>query len=221
MDDRPTLDDDILDKIASLAQIHPDNQDGFRRCVRAIIGELWRGMAVQQAPVRRTPIMEELAAYKKAIKEVRELLAIDAGNQKPASYHAKIAMLAELSSMKQHGLADFLDGGLSLLDDLDLSIEKARPRVEKAYQAKGNSHGAQGGRIAIDHFLYELLFVIRRQGGDIATSRTMKSSPAHLSKALDILQPYLPSSFPSEMGWTCESVGSRVNRDLANMPTGK
>lgn len=220
MDARPTVEDNVLGELAEIVKIPPGKRSGFDRCIRAWVKELWRGMAAQGAPVRPAPILSELGEYQAAIQKVRELLLPNDGSFGEAAEHAKGQIWAYLSGMKKDRLAEFLDDGLRFLDDLDVAIGKAKPTIEKVFKVKGRGHGAQGGKIAIDQFLYEAIFTIREMGGKVATSRTQKSSPTHIDNALDILRPWLPAEFPKDARWACEKIGKRVNKDLSlTVPT--
>jgi hypothetical protein len=89
MDDDHQKLDAALDKIAELAKIPPGNRTGFGRCIRADIGELWRGMAVPGSPLRRHQIMAALAEYQAAVAKVRELLTPERAASMRADKYAK------------------------------------------------------------------------------------------------------------------------------------
>ncbi len=80
--------------------------------------------------------------------------------------------------------------------------------------------------MAIDLFYYSLVYAIRSAGGKVVTSRTAGSSPRHLSRALDILRPFLPEDFPKaepweSEPWAIEKAGIEVNRHLRPNTTKK
>lgn len=116
--------------------------------------------------------------------------------------------------------ADFLDNGLSFLDDLEVALERAKSNVGKAYNERGHRHGAQDGRVAIDLFLYQLIYFTKSCGVKLLTSRTLPAKRndkacVHVSELLTKLKPYLPPEFPSNgLAGACEKAGTKVNAKL-------
>jgi hypothetical protein len=167
-----------------------------------------------------------LNSYREAVAKVRELL-VDDDIEEPLE-RARWNVRLFLNGTKKDRRDDFLSDGLSFLDDLDVAIEKAKSRIEKVYPEKGHRHGVQDGRVAIDLFLYELIYHSRGCGGKIRTSRTSpansgNNSLLYVGDLLTIVKPYLPPSFPGNgLEGACEKIGTRVNADLnESAPTAK
>jgi hypothetical protein len=195
--------------------------------------------------LRAAKIMAALDEYKGAVDKVRELLTpayapstragkyagtahnVDVADEYAAGKEyelltadgcARDAVLTFLCNGSGKGMDEVMDDGVDFLDDLDFAIERAKSGVEKAFRDKGHPYGAHGNP-AIDLFYFSLVYAIRSAGGNVATSRTAKSSPKHISKALDILRDCLPKDFPKaepweDESWAIEKAGILVNRHL-------
>jgi hypothetical protein len=198
MNDKPYIDDGVLDKLAECVDIPPDQRDRFRRCTRAWIKRLWREVA--PSAIRTPRIMSDLAEYQKAIKKVRMLFTPT--EQWEAMECAETLTLTHLSGAgKGDRLREFLESGNLLLHDLDSAIERAKFRT-RGYKPTAKT--------AVDDFPCHLIVIIKGLGGWVTTSRTMQGSPTHLSKALDILKPYLPPGV-TYTAKACEIAGTKVN----------
>jgi hypothetical protein len=215
-DERRKIEDEELDQIAELFPNPLENPSAFRRFVRFSVQELWRGLRVQRKPVYRGPIVKGLNGYRKAIAKVKELLGDDGGSE--ALEHARGQVRAFLAGIRKADYADSLDNVLSFVDNLEVAIERAKSNVEKTYNEKGHRHGAQDGRVAIDLFLYQLIYFTKSCGVNLLTSRalpTKRKRVVHVSELLTKLKPYLPPEFPSDgLAGACEKAGIKVNAQL-------
>jgi hypothetical protein len=211
-DERCKIEDEELDQ---LLPVPLENRNAFRSFVRLSVQELWRGLHVQREQVYRGPVVKGLNGYRKAIAKVKELLGDDGVEE--ALEHARVQVRAFLSGIRKADYADSLDNVLSFLDNLKVAIERAKSNVEKAYNEKGHRHGAQDGQIAIDLFLYQLIYFTKACGVKLLTSRepSAKRNSVHVTELLTKLKPYLPPEFPSAgLGGACEKAGIRVNAQL-------
>jgi hypothetical protein len=219
---RLPIDRVALIKVAKIAGVSSGKQDQYFRHLKVSIDAAWLGTSQKSKRVYRNGVIRELKKYRQAIKELKELLALnsDDGTAAVEKLHAKIQTRRALAGMMKKRYSDFEQNSAVILDTLEEAISTADSLVVKSTRRVGRPTGKTGTNAAADSFLYCLLYYTRACGGHLTFARQGGEPAGKLIEAAEVLKPFLPTSLLPEAGGATfyERIAARVSADLRKDP---